>query len=68
MAAFQFCMRKFAQGYHGILLAMIMGTGKSLVACMLVLALAAKRVLIVCPLRVVPVWATQFERHVDAPS
>ena len=46
---------------------MIMGAGKSLVACMLVLALAAKRVLIICPLRVVPVWATQFARHVDAP-
>ena len=66
-AAFQFCMKKFEAGYYGILLALIMGAGKSLVACMLVLALAAKRVLIICPLRVVPVWATQFERHVDAP-
>ena len=65
-AAFQFCMKKFKSGLHGILLAMIMGTGKSLVACMLVLALAAKKVLIICPLRVVPVWATQFERHVSA--
>ena len=52
------------QGLHGILLAMGMGTGKSLVACMLLLGLAAKRVLISCPLRVVPVWLTQFERHV----
>jgi SNF2 family DNA or RNA helicase len=66
-AAFEFCMKKFAAGLHGILLAMIMGTGKSLVACMLVLAVNAKRVLIICPLRVVPVWAAQFERHVNAP-
>jgi SNF2 family DNA or RNA helicase len=51
----------------GLLLAMGMGTGKTLVACMLVLALAAKRTLIVCPLRVVPVWITQFERHVGIP-
>ena len=60
-------MKKFEAGFHGILLAMIMGTGKSLVACMLVLALAAKRVLIICPLRVIPVWVAQFERHVDIP-
>jgi SNF2 family DNA or RNA helicase len=56
--------RHFGQGQHGILLAMGMGTGKSLVACLLLLGLAAKRVLISCPLRVVPVWLTQFERHV----
>ena len=41
--------------------------GKSLVACMLILALATRRVLIACPLRVVPVWITQFERHVGIP-
>jgi hypothetical protein len=41
--------------------------GKSLVACMLLLGLAARRVLICCPLRVVPVWVTQFERHVGVP-
>ena len=31
---------------------------------MILLGLAAKRVLICCPLRVVPVWLTQFDRHV----
>ncbi|MCC6366871.1 MAG: DEAD/DEAH box helicase [Bryobacterales bacterium] len=67
IAAFQFCLAKFAAGFYGLLLAMGMGTGKSLVACMLVLALAARRVLIACPLRVVPVWVTQFERHVRIP-
>jgi hypothetical protein len=66
-AAYQFCLDHFASGLHGILLAMGMGTGKSLVACMLVLGLAARRVLIACPLRVVPVWISQFDRHVGAP-
>ena len=73
--AFQFCMDKFAAGLHGILLAMSMGTGKSLVSCMLVLALCerrsrdeqAPRIMIVSPLRVVQVWLTQFERHVGVP-
>ena len=66
-AAFKFCLDKFAAGFRGLLLAMGMGTGKSLVACMLVLGLNARRILIACPLRVVPVWITQFERHVGAP-
>ncbi len=65
--AFKFCTDRFAKGLRGILLAMGMGTGKSLVACMLVLHLHARRVLIACPLRVVPVWLTQFERHVNMP-
>jgi SNF2 family DNA or RNA helicase len=66
-AAFKFCIDHFAAGLRGILLAMGMGTGKSLVACMLILALVARRVLIACPLRVVQVWVTQFERHVGVP-
>jgi SNF2 family DNA or RNA helicase len=66
-AAFKFCTERIAAGFHGLLLAMGMGTGKSLVACMLILALGCRRVLIACPLRVVPVWVTQFERHVGAP-
>jgi hypothetical protein len=67
LAAFAFCLDRFARGRRGVLLNMWMGTGKSLVACMLVLATAAKRVLIACPLRVVPVWINQFERHVSTP-
>ncbi|MCL5744350.1 MAG: DEAD/DEAH box helicase [Acidobacteria bacterium] len=66
-AAFQFTLDKFRAGLRGVLLAMGMGTGKSLVACMLVLHLMARRVLICAPLRVVPVWVTQFERHVGIP-
>ncbi|MGD0775067.1 MAG: DEAD/DEAH box helicase [Candidatus Solibacter sp.] len=66
-AAYRFVLDHIAAGLHGILLAMGMGTGKSLVACMLVLGLEARRVLIAAPLRVVPVWISQFERHVGAP-
>lgn len=66
-AAFKFCLDKFKAGMHGILLAMGMGTGKSLVACLLLLWLMARRTIIVCPLRVVQVWVTQFERHVGIP-
>ncbi|HZT29394.1 MAG TPA: DEAD/DEAH box helicase [Bryobacteraceae bacterium] len=65
--AFKFCLDHFSAGLRGILLAMGMGTGKSLVACMLVLWLAARRTLIVAPLRVVQVWVAQFEKHVGLP-
>ncbi len=67
VAAYDYCRKQIATGRNGILLAMGMGTGKSLVACMLTLGRDARRILIACPLRVVPVWLTQFERHVDAP-
>lgn len=66
IAALRFCFEKFATGLRGILLAMGMGTGKSLVASILLLYLRARRVFIASPLRVVPVWLTQFERHVSA--
>ena len=68
LLAFQFVMLLFGDSHHrGVLLAMWMGTGKSMVACMVVLALKAKKILIVCPLRVMPVWVSQFERHVGIP-
>jgi SNF2 family DNA or RNA helicase len=67
LLAYQFAMALFAAGYRGVLLAMWMGTGKSLVACMLLLAVKAKKLLIVCPLRVMPVWVSQFEKHVGIP-
>ncbi len=66
-AAFKFCMERFAAGMRGILLAMSMGTGKTNVAWMIVLALAALRIIIVCPLRVVQVWVTEAARHVGIP-
>lgn len=72
MVAYKFCLDHFAAGMHGILLAMGMGTGKSLVACMLLLALYERRaqgkklprVIVFCPLRVIQVWQAQFARHV----
>ncbi|HOL73878.1 MAG TPA: DEAD/DEAH box helicase family protein, partial [Bryobacteraceae bacterium] len=51
IAAYEFAMERFLQGRYGVMLAMGMGTGKSLVACMLILGLAARRVLIACPPR-----------------
>ena len=66
VAALRFCLQCFAAGRHGILLALIMGGGKSLVSMMLMLWLKAQRTMIACPLRVVPVWVGQIERHVDA--
>jgi hypothetical protein len=67
VAAYQFAMDRFAEGSTGVLLAMAMGTGKTLAACMIMRGLGAHRVLIACPLRVVPVWRDQFQRHVDVP-
>ena len=64
--AYQFCLDHFAAGFHAILLAMGMGTGKTLVAIMLLLYLRARRVMIASPLRVVPVWVTQLERHMNS--
>jgi hypothetical protein len=66
LAAFQFCLQHFALGMFGVLLAMGMGTGKTLVAFMVMLERKAKRTLILSPLRVL-VWVSQLERHVRIP-
>jgi SNF2 family DNA or RNA helicase len=65
--AFQFAMECLLRGAGAALLALLMGLGKTLVALMVMAALAARRVLISCPLRVVPVWEQQIERHLDLP-
>ena len=67
VAAYQFAMERFSKGFAGVLLAIIMGGGKSLSALMLLLGLRAQRVLIACPLRVIPVWIAQLERHLSTP-
>ncbi|MCZ2149636.1 MAG: DEAD/DEAH box helicase [Bryobacterales bacterium] len=67
IAAFQFTMERLLRGAGAALLALEMGVGKTLVALMVLAALAAKRILICCPLRVVPVWELQIERHLDLP-
>ncbi|HLG97222.1 MAG TPA: DEAD/DEAH box helicase [Bryobacteraceae bacterium] len=65
--AFRFAMERLLRGAGAALLALEMGVGKTLVALMVFAALAAKRILICCPLRVVPVWEQQIERHLDLP-
>jgi SNF2 family DNA or RNA helicase len=65
--AFQFTMERLVRGAGAVLLALEMGVGKTLVALMVLAALAAKRILICCPLRVVPVWEMQIERHLGLP-
>lgn len=65
--AFRFAMERLLRGGGAALLALEMGVGKTLVALMVLAAMAARRVLICCPLRVVPVWQQQIERHLDLP-
>ena len=67
MEAFRFAMERLLRGGGAALLALEMGVGKTLVALMVLAAMAARRVLICCPLRVVPVWQQQIERHLDLP-
>jgi SNF2 family DNA or RNA helicase len=67
VAAFEFTMERLVRGAGAALLALEMGVGKTLVALMVLAALAARRVLICCPLRVVPVWEQQIQRHLDLP-
>ncbi len=65
--AFRFAMERLVRGAGAALLALEMGVGKTLVALMVLAAMAARRILICCPLRVVPVWEQQIERHLDLP-
>jgi len=65
--AFLFVLQCLLHGAGAALLALEMGLGKTLVALMVMAALAVRRVLIACPLRVVPVWEQQIERHLDLP-
>ncbi len=65
--AFRFAMERLLRGAGAALLALEMGVGKTLVALMVLAAMAARRILICCPLRVVPVWQQQIERHLDLP-
>jgi len=67
IAAYEFAMERFTGGSPGVMLAMGMGTGKTLVACMILLGLRAMRTLIVAPLRVVPVWIGQLGHHLSTP-
>ncbi|MBI3896450.1 MAG: DEAD/DEAH box helicase [Acidobacteria bacterium] len=65
--AYQFAMERLVHGAGATMLALEMGTGKSLVSLMILASTGAKRTLIACPLRVVSVWQAQMERHFDLP-
>lgn len=57
----------FADTKPATMLAMDMGTGKSKVAIDRLQNDGAKRVLIICPKKVIPVWPAQFARHCVVP-
>lgn len=59
---YEFIRSLFARKQYGGMLAMVMGTGKSRVACELATDEKAQQLLIVCPLRVVDVWRQQLHR------
>jgi len=63
--AYEFVMNRLARGSGAAMLALEMGTGKTLVSLMVFAGVKAQRTLISCPLRVVPVWLAQIERHLD---
>lgn len=60
--AFRFVRSLWLRGENGALLAMAMGCGKSAVATKLVTADGARQLLVVSPLRVIPVWEQQLQR------
>ena len=67
LEGFTFGMDALAR-YNAVLLAAQMGVGKTMVATMLALARNARRILVVCPLRVVPNWAREIEEYMDGPK
>ena len=65
--AYAFVRRLWAAAKRGALLGMGMGTGKSFVTVALTCNLDnSLPVLVQCPLRVAPVWLTQFKAHAAA--
>jgi SNF2 family DNA or RNA helicase len=57
----------FSKDKPGTMLAMDMGTGKTKVSIDLLQNAGAKRVLIICPKKVVPVWPREFAKHATKP-
>lgn len=63
----EFVRQLYASGRRGAMLAMDMGTGKTRVAIDVAGDLAAERILILCPLRVVEVWRDQLRQYAALP-
>lgn len=57
----------FAKPLRGAMLDIAMGGGKSKITIDLIQNSTDKRVLIICPKKVVPVWPVQFERYCVVP-
>lgn len=57
----------FAYARQGVMFDMGMGTGKSAVTVALTVSRNHRRVLIACPLKVVPVWPREFAKHSPVP-
>ena len=58
----------FAHDLQAWMLALDMGTGKSKVVVDLICSLGLRRVLVVCPLSVVPAWEKQVKLHAGRPD
>ena len=63
LSAISFVVSHWANGLRGVMLAMIMGSGKSRVTIEVAHRLNLTPILILAPLRVVGVWQEQFQRH-----
>jgi SNF2 family DNA or RNA helicase len=62
-----FVLALFHEGRHGAMVAMDPGTGKTRVAIEVIRSLAAKLVLVICPMRVIDVWEYQLRQHASFP-
>lgn len=62
-AAVDFVKRLYARGKYGAMICAAMGTGKTAMAIYIALQHKFRKVLVLCPLRVVQVWKPQFEMH-----
>lgn len=55
----------FSMGLKGTMLALDMGCGKTKIAVDLIVNSGSKKVLIICPHRVIKVWPKEFHKHSD---
>lgn len=53
------------RGYHGVGIWAGMGTGKTLATIEYLMSHGYRRILIACPKAVIPVWPSEFRKHVE---
>jgi len=61
--AVSFVRELYRSGKRGAMIAAVMGTGKSAMTVYLAVEESLRKILILCPLRVVQVWGPQFDMH-----